>query len=265
MVRWKHEACRKLPLKDLIRLCRMTCQLPCKSYRCLVKRPNLCLVHWEKTAWGSLGVILAAGISAGVVTWLQLSEILRSYGASGRLPSLLAATVVLQTGPILTSLIAAARLGAGYAAELATMNLTEETEVLDSLGVDLVESLVAPRVIAATLALPTLTLILNLTAIASAMMAEICFGESNFAGFFDRTLDLLTLQKVLPATLKTSLFGFLISVTSCHIGISAPRETEAVGKAAVRGVVTSIFLVMAADVFFEMSIQQFTALLFGNH
>lgn len=253
------------PIKNLIHLGRLTCQLPRKSSRCLTKRSKLCLVHWEKTAWGSLGVIMAAGISAGVVTWLQLSEILKTYGATGRLPSLLAATVVLQTGPILTSLIAAARLGAGYAAELATMNLTEENDVLESLGVDLVESLVAPRVIAATFALPALTLIMNLTAIASAMMAEICFGESNFAGFIDRSLDLLTLQKALPATLKTAIFGFLISVTACHIGISAPRNTEAVSKSAVCGVVSSILLVMAADVIFEMSIHQFNTLLFGSY
>lgn len=235
-----------------------------KLFISLRKRPSYWLSQWEKTAWGGMPVIVLAGLSVGLVTWFQIRDLLANYGAGGRLPGLLAVAVVVQTGPILTSIICAARLGAGIAAELATMHLTEETDALESFGVDILEALVVPRVVAAALALPVLTIVMDFSAIGGAMFAQATWGDFGIAAFWDRVFDLLTLRQAVPATLKTAIFGFLIATTSASIGLNTRRDTEAVGQAALKGVVYSIFAVMAADVFIVPLIQQFNRLFFGG-
>lgn len=235
-----------------------------KSSESARKRPSYWLAQWEKAAWAGIPVIILAGLSVGLVTWFQIRDLLVNYGAGGRLPGLIAVAVVVQTGPILTSIICAARLGAGIAAELATMNLTEETDALESFGVNILEALVAPRVIAATLALPVLTLIMDFSAIGGAMLAQATWGDFGVAAFWDRAFDLLTLRQALPATLKTSIFGFLIATTAAAIGLNTRRDTEAVGQTALKGVVYSIFAVMAADVLIVPMIQQLNAILFSQ-
>jgi phospholipid/cholesterol/gamma-HCH transport system permease protein len=226
------------------------------------KRLGVIVDQWEKSAWMGMPIVVAAGFSVGVVTWFQIRDILATYGAAGNLPSLLAVAVVVQTGPILTGLICAARLGAGIAAEIATMNLTEEADALASMGVDVVETLLTPRVIAAFAALPALTVAMDLSAVAGAMTAESLWGDMGAQAFLSRSLDLLTLRRALPATLKTAVFGGLTAFVAGGIGLRCPREAEAVGRAALRGVVGSIFAVLVADMLMVPLIQWSTRLAF---
>lgn len=221
----------------------------------LKRRRELVLRHWETAAWFGMPIVAVAGFSVGVVSWFQVRDILATYGAEGNLPSLVAVAVVVQTGPILTGLICAARLGASIAAELSTMNLTEEVDALKSMGVNVTETLVTPRFVAAVLALPTLTLVMDLSAISGAMMTEAIWGDMGAATFFDRTFDLLTLGRAVPATLKTSVFGALIAIVAASVGLSCPREAEAVGQAALKGVVGSICAVLTADMVMVPMIQ----------
>ncbi len=221
----------------------------------LRRRRELILRHWETAAWFGMPIVSMAGFSVGVVSWFQVRDILATYGAEGTLPSLVAVAVVVQTGPILTGLICAARLGASIAAELSTMNLTEEVDALKSMGVNVIETLVTPRFVAAVLALPALTLVMDLSAIAGAMMTEAIWGDMGTAAFLDRSFDLLTLGRAVPATLKTSVFGALIAIVAGSVGLTCPREAEAVGQAALKGVVGSICAVLTADMVMVPMIQ----------
>jgi phospholipid/cholesterol/gamma-HCH transport system permease protein len=230
-----------------------------------IRRRSLVLIHWENTAWMGMPIVVAAGFSVGAVTWFQIRDILATYGAEGNLPSLVAAAIVVQTGPILTGLICAARLGASTAAELSTMNLTEELDALAAMGVNVTETLLTPRVVAAFLALPVLTLVMDFSAIAGAMTAESFWGDMGTAAFLDRSLDLLTLRRAIPATAKTAVFGALITTISGMVGLNCPREAEAVGKAALRGVVGSLCAVLTADMVMVPLIQWSIPALFpGN-
>ncbi len=213
----------------------------------LKNRRGIVLRHWETSAWLGMPIVAAAGFSVGLVTWFQLREILLTYGAEGTLPSLVTAAIVIQTGPILTGLICAARLGASTAAELSTMNLTEEVDALAAMGVNVTETLLTPRFVAMVLALPVLTIVMDLSSVAGALAAETIWGDMGVPAFLDRALDLLTLGRVLPATLKTAVFGGLTALIAGNAGLNCPREAEAVGQAALKGVVGSICAVLAAD------------------
>lgn len=214
----------------------------------LVRRPGSLSRQFERVGPGSLAIVVVAGVSVGLVTWLQTRRMLESYGLESTLPSVLAAAVMVETGPILASLLVAGRMGAGLAAELGTMALTEEIDAREVLGSPTVSALIAPRILACALAAPLLSVVLDGSAILGGLLAEQTLGRLSAEVFGSRSLDLLKLSDIIPATLKTGVFGWLIGLIACWTGLTAGRSTEAVGQAATRGVVRSMLAVFAADV-----------------
>jgi phospholipid/cholesterol/gamma-HCH transport system permease protein len=221
----------------------------------LIRRPGSVVREFERVAWGSMPLVLAAGASVGLVTWLQTRRLLVVYGLEATLPSILAAAIFIETGPMLASLLVAGRLGAGLAAELASMVLTEEIDARDVLGAPAVTTLVAPRVLACALAIPLLTIVLDVAALAGGLAAELAAGSLSAELFGARALDFLRLSDIIPATLKTTVFGLLIGIVACWTGLSAARTTEAVGRAATRGVVRAMLALFLADVVLVPCIQ----------
>lgn len=139
-------------------------------------------------------------------------------------------------------------MGAGLAAEFASMVLTEEIDAREVLGAAPIPTLVAPRAIACAVAVPLLTVFLDASAFLGGLLAEVTAGTLTPELFGARALDFLRLVDIVPATLKTTLFGLLIALVGCWTGLNADRSTEAVGHAATRGVVRSMLAVFAANV-----------------
>ena len=225
----------------------------------LIRRPGEVLHQFERVAWGGLPIVVAAGTSVGLVTWLQVRRLLDAYGAAENLPSVLAAAVLVETGPVLASLLVAGRMGAGLGAELGSMTMTEEVEAREVLGAPTIGSIVAPRAIACALAVPLLTVLLDAFALLGALGAELAGGTLSAEAFQRRALDFLKLSDVIPATLKTMVFGLLVALIGCWTGLNADRSTEAVGNAATRGVVRSMLAVFAANVLLVPTIQALVA------
>jgi phospholipid/cholesterol/gamma-HCH transport system permease protein len=206
------------------------------------------LLQFEQVALRSLPIVLGAGLSVGLVTWLQTHRMLVQHGAESTLPSFLAVAVLVELGPVLAGLLVAGRMGAGLAAELATMVLNEEIDARLALGVDPVPSLVAPRAIACTLAVPLLTVVLDASAMLGGLGTELAVGKLTAQLFASKAMVFLQLADIIPATLKTAAFGLLIALAACWTGLTAGRSAEDVGRAAIRGVVRSILAVFASNV-----------------
>jgi phospholipid/cholesterol/gamma-HCH transport system permease protein len=204
--------------------------------------------QFEQVAVRSLPIVLGAGLSVGLVAWLQTHRLLVEHGAESTLPSFLAVAVLVEIGPVLAGLLVASRMGAGLAAELSSMTFHEEIDARMALGVDPVPSLVAPRAIACALAVPLLTVILDASALLGGLGAELAAGKLTAALFWSKSLVFLRLGDIIPATLKTSVFGLLVGLVACWTGLNSGRSAEAVGRAAIRGVVRSILAVFAANV-----------------
>jgi phospholipid/cholesterol/gamma-HCH transport system permease protein len=231
------------------------------SPRSLGVRARDVMLQFERVAWGSLPIVTVAGLSVGLVTWLQTRRLLVTYGAEASLPSILAVAVIVETGPLLAGLLVAGRLGAGLAAELGSMVLTEEVDALVVLGAPPIPTLVAPRALACALALPLLTVILDAAAVLGGLSAEQLAGTLSAHAFWQRSLDYLRLCDVVPATLKTMVFGLLIGLVGCWTGLTAERSAEAIGHAARRGVVGALLAVFAANVVMVVWIQAGLAVL----
>jgi phospholipid/cholesterol/gamma-HCH transport system permease protein len=211
--------------------------------------------QFERVGVRSMPIVVGAGLSVGVVAWMQTHRALAAHGAESTLPSFLAVAVLVEIGPILAGLLVAARMGAGLAAELGSMVLNEEIDARIALGADPVPSLVAPRAIACALAVPLLTVIIDASALVGALLAELTAGRSTATLFYRHSFVYLRLFEVVPATLKTAVFGMLVGLVACWTGLNAGRSTEAVGRAAIAGVVWSILVVFAANVLIVPCIQ----------
>jgi len=217
--------------------------------------------QFEQVAVKSLPIVVGAGLSVGLVTWLQTHRLLVTHGAESTLPSFLAVAVLVEIGPALAGLLVASRMGAGLATELGSMVLNEEIDARIVLGADPVPTLVAPRAIACALAVPLLTVIIDASALLGSLIAELAAGESSTILFCNRALLFLRLSDVVPATLKTAVFGLLVALVACWTGLNADRSTEAVGRAAIRGVVRANLVVFAANVVMVPCIQVATEVL----
>jgi phospholipid/cholesterol/gamma-HCH transport system permease protein len=207
---------------------------------------------------GGLPLAGTAGVVIGIVFWIHLREAMRRGGlpeAVQLLPQALALAVVLEFGPITAGLITAGRSGASLGAELGSMRLTEQVDALEILGQNPLRELVAPRVLACMLALPVLTVFITYLALVAGYLAEMVGGALGTQQYINETLRMLILPQVVPAVLKTILFGYLVGLIGCWHGLQAEGGTEGVGEAATRAVVASIFAVLVANVFLVKAIQ----------
>ncbi len=213
-----------------------------------VPKPGAWLQQLYSVLIGALPLATVAGIALGAVVWMHTYAALSRARAVEYLPTVLAAAVLLELAPIGAGLIVAARTGASLGAELGAMKLGEQLDALELLGLPPMRVLVGPRVLACILALPLLHVFIATLALLSGYVAENLVSSTNWLKFQSASLKELYPEDVIPAGLKTMVFGFWIGVAGCYHGMCAEGGTEGVGKAATAGVVTACLLVLAADV-----------------
>jgi phospholipid/cholesterol/gamma-HCH transport system permease protein len=227
-----------------------------------IGRPRDLLQQLYQIHVGALPVSLVGGLALGCIIWMHLHGVLIRFGPGNvqLLPQALALAVVLELAPMGAGLIVAGRSGASLGAELGSMRLTEQIDALEVLGSSPIRTLVGPRVLACMIALPLLTIKIICLAIAGGFLAELLGGNMAWGEYRNACLSGLRIEDVVPAVLKTIVFGYLIGVTGCYCGMSAEGGTEGVGRAATRGVVYSTFLVLISDVMLVRLIQLITAI-----
>ena len=196
---------------------------------------------------GSLFIVVLTASFAGAVTALQagyqLTDGVPVYFAGG----VIVQTIILELGPVLTALILAGRIGARYAAELGTMRVTEQIDALESLGRSAVSHLLLPRVVAATVLLPVLTIIAIAIGIMAGWLAAkgpLDMSNADFtygARYFFRTFD------VWYAMIKAFFFGLAVSVVPCYVGFNTSQGAEGVGRSTTGAVVSASVLVLLLD------------------
>ena len=204
---------------------------------------------------GALPLGVVAGIALGAVVWMHTHSVLARTGTVEYLPTVLAAAVLLELAPIGAGLIVAARTGASLGAELGAMKLGEQIDALEMLGLPPMRVLVGPRVLACMIALPLLHIFISCLALGSGFIAENIVGHTNWLRYQTACLKELYPADIIPAALKTIVFGFLIGISGCFYGLKASGGTEGVGRAATAAVVAACLLVLAADVFLVGLIQ----------
>lgn len=196
----------------------------------------------------SLVLVLVTGCAIGVVLSMQSRGTLARFGAEAVLPSMLALAVVKEIGPVITSLVLAGRLGAGIAAELGSMRVTEQIDALEVAALNPFRYLVVTRVLACLVMFPLLTVACNLVALGGGYLEAQLSSELDYRLFVDQAFASLRLSDLIFSTAKTSVFGFIVAITGCNFGFKVRGGTREVGQAAMQAVVVSSLLVLVANV-----------------
>ena len=204
--------------------------------------------HLDEAGAQSAPLVAVAGAAIGVVLSLETRNSLISFGAESALPAILTISVIRETGPIITALIVSGRVGAGFAAAIGSMKVTDQIDALEVSGVDPHRFLVATRIAACALVLPLLTLVCDAAAILTGWVVNTLAEPITLGLFLDRGFQRVTFSDLFPPTLKTIVFGVIIATVSSFQGLRATGGTEGVGRAVTNAVVLSSLFVILADV-----------------
>jgi phospholipid/cholesterol/gamma-HCH transport system permease protein len=198
----------------------------------------------------SIPLVCVTGMLSGLVTSQQGGYQFTSAVPAYVLGSVVAESIILELGPVMTAFVLIGRVGARITAELGTMKVTEQIDALLSLGRDPVPVLVAPRVIAGMIATPLLVGLANTVGVFSGLLAAratVGLGPESFlygAQLFWHNFDLFY------SLAKGLVFGFIIPVISCYMGFQTGGGAEGVGRATTSSVVIMIISVLALDALF---------------
>ena len=210
--------------------------------------PREILRHLYEFGYRSAPLILAAGFAVGVVLSMHTRASLERFGAEAMIPAGLAIALIRETGPLVTGLLVSGRVGAGIGAEIGAMRVTEQIDALEASAVDAFKYLAVTRILALMIAMPLLTIMMDFSGIVGGYVAEAVVSGMSWQQYFERSFAYIGYSDIIPATLKTIVFGFLIAVVSSYLGFTTSRGTEGVGDASTRSVVMSSMLIIVGDV-----------------
>jgi len=196
---------------------------------------------------GSLPIVMLTGIFMGLVLAMQGIVELRNIGATSYIGRAIGTTVIRELGPVLSSMMVAARAGSAIAAELGSMAINEQIDALRAEGGDPVKKLVEPRLVACTLAMPLLTMICDFVAFVGGWIIAVQIVQVSSFFYWDSVFEVLTPAFVWGGILKSLTFGFVIGVVSCYCGMNTPAGSAGVGVATTRSVVISSISILALD------------------
>jgi len=222
------------------------------------------LAHPRSVRWGDVrfymkragadGVPIVSLISflIGMVTAFMSSLQLKQFGAYLYVSSLVAIAIVRELGPLMTGIIVAGRSGSAFGAEIGTMMVNEEVDALRTMGFDPTLFLAVPKVLAAMIVVPLLTLYADLFGILGGMLIGVMFLNLTVYSYVDWTLWSIDIFDIVSSLIKSLVFAGLIAGIGCQRGFKVRGGAAAVGSATTSAVVAAIFLIIVADSLFAI-------------
>ena len=192
-------------------------------------------------------LIAVTGFIMGLVLTLQSRPVLVDFGAESLLPSMISISIIREIGPVITALLCAGKISSGYGAEIGAMRVSEQIDAMEVSGTNPMSYLVASRVLAATIMVPILVLVADAIAMYGSLVAVNMHGSISFQLYFNDAYSPLEFEDLLPATVKSIIFGFIIGLIGCFKGYHSKNGTQAVGAAANSAVVAASLAIFVVD------------------
>ncbi|MCR5870644.1 MULTISPECIES: ABC transporter permease [unclassified Sphingomonas] len=210
-------------------------------------------VHrFEVVGVSALGIIGLMSFLIGIVIAQQGAVQLRQFGAEVFTINLVGRITLRELGILMTAIMVAGRSGSAFAAQLGTMKLTEEIDAMRTIGVNPMEALVLPRVIAAVLMLPLLGFYASLLGmIGGGLLCWIALDIPPIT-FVQRLREVVPITDLYVGLVKAPVFGAIIAIAGCYQGMQVESDAEQVGMRTTTAVVQAIFLVIVLDAFFAV-------------
>jgi phospholipid/cholesterol/gamma-HCH transport system permease protein len=185
----------------------------------------------------------------GLVFALQFGLTLQTMGAVPYVGKVTSLSIIRELGPVFTALVVGGRVGAGIAAEIGSMKVTEQVDAIRALGANPVQKLVIPRVLAATITLPIVSLFADVAGIFGGMVISYAQFDLSMTHFFTSTVETVRATDFISGFMKPYFFGFGIALIGCFEGLNCGQGTEGVGRATTRTVVNVSIMVVLVDFF----------------
>lgn len=197
----------------------------------------------------SLPIVILTALFTGMVLALQTSFSLERFGAKNYVGNIVGLALTRELGPVLTALMVCGRVGAGIAAEIGSMAVTEQIDAMRCLGADPVRRLVLPRVLAAFIVLPGLVIFADLVGIYGGLL--IAVHELNLSAhmFFRSLLNTVVIRDVVEGLIKSAVFGSLVVALACYKGINTTGGTYGVGSNTTSTVVIGSMIIFISNYF----------------
>ncbi|ADK83581.1 protein of unknown function DUF140 [Desulfarculus baarsii DSM 2075] len=210
-------------------------------------RMRLVLKQMEFVGNKSINVVMLTGAFTGGVFALQSYYGFSLFGAESLVGSTVALALTRELGPVLTSLMVTGRAGSAMAAEIGTMRVTEQIDALYVMAVNPVQYLVLPRVLAAVIMLPALTIVANFIGILGGYAVGVGMLGINEGVFVAKIIEYVEFDDIGMGLVKSAIFGLILSLIGCYKGFYTSGGAEGVGRATTEAVVLASVLILAAD------------------
>ncbi len=212
-------------------------------------KPRLIIRQIRTIGAESFFLIVLVSAFTGMVLGLQGYNSLRRFGSEGALGTLVALTLVRELGPVLAALMIAARAGSAMAAELGSMQTTEQIDALTVMAINPVQYLVSPRLLAGIISFPLLTAVFDVIGIWGGYMIGVVLMKAPGSSYMNGIATYMTSHDIITGIYKSLVFGVIVIWVCCYKGYHAKRMATGVSRATTEAVVLSSVLILAWDYF----------------
>jgi phospholipid/cholesterol/gamma-HCH transport system permease protein len=203
----------------------------------------------ESVGVKSMPIALLILFFVGLVFALQFGVTLQTMGAVPYVGKVTSLSIFRELGPVFTALVVGGRVGAGMAAEIGSMRVTEQIDAIRALGADPIKKLVVPRVLAMTLMLPIVVLFADIVGVMGGMLIANLQFDLSMTHFYQSTISTVRATDFASGFFKPFFFGFGIAIIGCYEGLHCGHGTVGVGRATTRTVVNISVMVVLVDFF----------------
>jgi phospholipid/cholesterol/gamma-HCH transport system permease protein len=243
-------------VQDLVRLADMLGALGAAAARMLVRpgafRFASAVHHLDRVGWQALPIILLITLLIGGIIAQQGFFHFRKFGADDYVVDLVGVLVLREIGVLIVTIMVAGRSGSSYTAELGSMKMREEIDALRTMGLDPVEVLMLPRVLALICALPILTFLGSMAALYGGGLVAWFYGGMSPEIYLARLKEAITVTHFEVGMIKAPFMALVIGLVACSEGLQVQGSAESLGLKTTASVVKSIFLVIVLDGFFAI-------------
>lgn len=206
----------------------------------------------EATGLNAMPIVGLLSFLIGVVLAYQGADQLSRFGAQIFVVNLLGVSVLRELGGLITAIIVAGRSGSAFTAQIGTMQVNQEVDAMETLGLDPIEVLVIPRVFALAITLPLLTFYASMMAIFGGALMSYFVLDISGPQFLQQFKAAISVGTFWVGMIKAPVFAFAIAMVGCYEGLKVSGSAESVGRLTTQSVVVSIFLVIVLDALFSI-------------
>jgi len=210
------------------------------------------ILYMKKAGVDGLPIIGLISFLLGLILAFMSALQLKQFGANIYVPALLSIAMVRELGPIMTAILVAGRSGSAFAAEIGTMKVNEEVDALIAMGFNPTRFLAIPKVFAAVVVVPILTLFADIFAVAGGLLIGILVLDLTIYTYIQQTIKAIDMFNVFISIIKSMVLGFFIAGIGCQRGFTVRGGAQDVGNATTSAVVAGLFLIIVVDSIFAI-------------